>query len=517
MRSLKFTLIILISLLIVIPIRAKEQNDSLIQKKVDYQFLYSQYNNFFSEVPSLLSLWNYDNWSYLGMKYNFQEGNFRDLQKYNKLQQLNISTESLYKLPNTNWTFHGKFSYSNGQADSVGSNLSYNIGRNGSPYYLLQLKRGNWSLQSYQFYAAGSNEISERLSLGFKIGYIGDLAFRTLDTRNSQPTLHTNIVLSANYKVTEKQTISMGLEHDRLKTEPSLSDKFQHTSADQRYGRYLNGGLGTYFKNVNYRLINTTQKGGILLQWLCQNKYSTYTAIYKTNLGQDIFVNKNITDVNEEHRVLNYSFNQHYGRLSTLNKVSNYFIISKLDFTITKGNGKIWNEPDNSYIENYKADIFQTDFKATLYSPLSSLRRINLLVNYINESRFDGSYGYSFDYSTLFGELNTEFLFNFSSIRTGLMIGAAYGKNLNNYHNPNAASSNLYLNWVADPLMSFLATDYIEIPAYLRFDIPVKNSLIELLLTAKHQFPLKMNYQTGAQFDLKDKFLSYCLSVRVYF
>lgn len=509
--------LILLSLLFSTMAKADEGSDSLVAKRVDYQFLTSQHQNFFSEIPSVLSEWQYANWSYLGLKYDFQEGNFRNLQKYSKLQLLNVSTESILKLPKTKWTLHGKFSYSNGQADSVGSNLSYHIGRYGSPNYLLQLKRGNWSLQNYHFEAAGSNQINDRLSLGFKIEYTGDLAFRTNDTRNSQTALNTHLVGSLNYKITESQTISLGGEHIRVKSEPNLSDKFQHFSSDLRYNRYLNGGLGSYFKGVNYRVQQVGQSGGAVLQWLSQGRYSSYTAIYKFNMGDDYIDNRNITDINRENKFLRYGFKQHYGRVSTLNRISNSFLTTKVDFSYLDGKGKILNEADNAYAENYYASIIESDLKMTLYRPLSFFRRVNLLVNYINESRYDANYAYSFDYSNLFGELNGEFLYNFSKFRAGLMIGAAYGKNLTYAHDPGQASSNIYVSWVADPLMSYLAADYIEIPAYIRFDIPAKSSHWEILLTGKHQYPIKINYPTGAQFDLKDRFLSYSLAVRLYF
>ena len=192
--------------------------------EVDYDFLYSQYIDVFSKTPSLLTEWKHDDWAYIGAGYDLTKGDFRNPQAYNSLSQLNILTESILKPETGNWIFHGKFLYSNGTAKDVHSNLSYHIGRNGSPYYILQKQPGDWNLQNYEFIATATNQITERLSLGFKVLYNGELSLRTIDTRNNQTSLVADLITSGSYKLSENNTLSLGLDYKRVKVQPKLSE-----------------------------------------------------------------------------------------------------------------------------------------------------------------------------------------------------------------------------------------------------------------------------------------------------
>lgn len=496
---------------------AQDSISDMNKSKIDYYFLYTQYMNVFSETPSLLTGWNYDSWSYIGADYDLAKGNFRNPQKYNSLSQINIKTESIFRPATNKWIFHGAFRYTNGTADSVYSNLKYHIDQNGSPYYLFQKKEGNWNLQNYEFDVTAANQVTKKLSLGFKILYTGDLTFRTTDTRNNQTSLVADLITSAAYKVSKNNTVSLSVDYSRVKTEPNLTDKFRHESADLTYNRYLNTGLGSYIKNIDFAMISLDKSYGGIIQWLNQSQGSSYSAIYEFFTGEEVYTNKKLTNINEQNKILKYNYTSHKARISTLHTLSNSFVSTCLNFKMTNGHANQWSNTATSYTSNYSVDIMDVDFKATLYRPLSFLRRVNVLANFHDESRFDKNYGYRFEYTNVYTGVNAEAMYKFKYFRTGFMLGAAYGKNLDNLNFPNAASSNIYVNWIANPLMGYLACDYFEVPAYLRFDIPFKNNLVEILMTAKHQYPIKMASIADALFNTKDDFRIYNISLKFYF
>lgn len=496
---------------------AQGGGDSLRSERRDYYFLYTQYKNAFSDMPSALTEWRYQNWSYLGAGYDFAKGEFRNLQSYSGLSRLNINTESVYRLPKNGWVFYGKFNYVNGTADSVSNNLAYSIGRNGSPYYLFQRKSGVWSMQNYEFAVTAANRISKHFSVGISIDYVGELSFRTIDTRINQTTLTTNLLASLNYHFSQTNTFGIGLGFDRVKSEPSVSDKFQHVTSDLRYNRYFNGGLGSYFKNVNFRFLITNNSNVIALQWLNQREKSSYSALYSFNYGQELVDNKNITDIKEQNKILFYDYKEHHAKVSALNRVGNSFLSSSLEFDLTNGTGNIWEDAGKYHLDNYKGEIMEANLNSSLYNPRSALRRINLQVKYLSEERLDRKYGYRFDYSNLYLGANAEVLFRVRKIRTGFMLGGGFNKNLDQLHFPNAAANNIYTQWIGDPLMAYLSCDYFELPSYLRFDVPFGNNRAELLISLKHQYPIKLNYDKGALFTLDDKFYQYNITLRYFF
>jgi len=498
-------------------LKAQDHKNNVGNIKEDYSFLNNRYDNVFSYMPSILTQWRYENWSYIGADYDFKTGDFRNLQEYNRYSLLNIKTESVHKLENTNWIFYGKFHYANGQADSVGYNLAYTIGRNGSPNYLFQRKNGVWSLQNYQFDVTASNRISNKFSLGLRILYNGDLAYRIIDTRNSQTSLITKVLTSLSWHIGERSSISLGIGTDRVKSQPSLSNKYQHFSTDLRYNRYLNAGLGSYLKNIDYTIQITNNNKNAELQWLYQSNNSSYSAIYQLFSGNETFVNKYITNISREHRIIQYNYIENRGVLATLNKVAGSMLYNTVNVNFTKGNGSLWNEVDSAYVDNYVVDIMDVGLQSTLYTPSSFFNRFNLYTSLISENKFDRSYAYQFNYTNLSFGLDAEFLVKFNIVRVGFMVGAAYNMNLSYQHSPGAAANNIFKLWIGDPLMSYLTCNYLELPGYLKFEIPFKNNLAELLITGTYRQPVKLNYDIGATFTNKDNFSIFNISLKYYF
>ncbi|MFA5713600.1 MAG: DUF6850 family outer membrane beta-barrel protein [Bacteroidales bacterium] len=483
----------------------------------DYQFLYGQYRDFYSQTPSMLTGWGYRNWSYFGASYSLESGNYRNPQYYNRRSLIDFNTESIYRPDKSRWIFHGRFRYYNGRADSLHNNLSYNIDRYGSPIYLFQRKVGDWDLQDYRFDVTVANNISNRLSLGVKLQYEGLYTFRIVDTRNSQTTLNTELLFSADYKVSAKSRVGLGIGTNRIKTEPALTNKYHYGTSDQIYNIYYNVGMGSYLKGVNWGITYTNNSLVALAQWAYSDSYSSYTLSYKLNSGQEVVVNKYLNRIEEENRVLLYDFMVHSGKFSTMHRAGSRFLLNSLDFNLTQGYSNQWIKESLSYFKVYTSSIIDVDYRGTLYSPKSLFRRVNAHAHYNREQLLDRVYNYRFQHSSLAFGASGELLFKFNSVRTTLSAGATYGKNLNFRNDPGGAIDNLYYNWIGQPKMAFLATDWFEIPSFIRFDIPFKENLVELLLSGAYRKPLKINYPAGASFSLEDKFSSASISLKFYF
>lgn len=486
-------------------------------QKRDYQFLYNQYQNFYSQTPSMLTGWSGSNWSYFGAKYTLEKGNYRNPQYYSSLSLIDFNTESVYRPSKGGWIFHGQFRYYNGTADSTHNNLSYNIDNYGSPIYLFQRKVGNWNIQDYHFNVTVANQITNRLSLGVKLIYDGLYTFRIIDTRNSQTTLNTDLLLSADYKLSVTSRVGVGIGTNRSKTEPSLSNKYHYGTSDEIFNRYYNLGMGSYFKGVDWGITYTNNAYSALAQWIYHDSKSSIALSYKLKWGGEVVVNKYLNNIEEENRLITYDYLIHNGNASSMHRFGNRFLINSLDFNLISGYAEQWIKESLSYFKTYTASIIETSYRGTLYSPKSLLRRVHALIDFDRNALLDRTYQYRFRYNNIVLGASGELFLKHKSLRTTLSLGGSFGKNLSFTNNPTGAIDNLYYLWIGKPKMAFIASDWIEVPAFVRVDIPFKEYLVELMLTGAYRKPIKMNHPDGAMYTLNDNFSSAALSFKFYF
>jgi len=517
MRIRIYPILVISMLLFVNTVCSQELGDTIQTTSFDRGFAIGHFQDKYKSTPSMLSYWNLKDWSYIGSSYDFASGNFRNNQSYNKLSGFNLNTESVARHKESGWSFYGMFSYTNGNADSIHNNMSFKLPENGSPIYHFLKVPGQWKFQRYEFNAIAAKQLSNKFSIGTKINYDGDLAFRQNDTRNNQTTLRYDLTFSGTYNINEENRVSLGAIYSRSKEEPNFSNKFQHESNDLSYNRYLNSGLGSYVKNVNFPTYINEFTYSALLQWSLENRKNRYSAIIKGTLGNDYVVNKDIRNIQDQNRILKYDYKKAELLATSLNKVGKNYLYTKIEAILTKGSGSMYNDVNRSYLSNYEATI--TSFKLNVnYMDFSSLvNKLNFDFGIHKEKRFDKNFGYTFNWFNMYAGLGLLFSANIGQTNIKFGAGSSYHKNIDYKLDPNAASQNLYTDWIANPYMTWLTTDYLDIPATINCTIPTGKSQVEININGGMLKPLQIKHISENTFKTDDNFLYIKSSVKFYF
>jgi hypothetical protein len=482
----------------------------------DSEFISDQYQRVYSQSPSVLSAWNFGSWSNIGFSYDYAKGDFRNLQQFNKRSLFNFQTESVHSLEGTGWTFYGLFNYANGRVDSIGGNLSYSLPKNGSPYYLIIQRIGMWKLQNYEFNVVAANQLTEKLSMGVRILYDGDLNFRYNDTRNNQTTLHTDLAFSAAYKL-NNSIISAGAEYKRRKTEPTLTNKYPTDSQGLEYNVYINAGLGTYLRRRDFNMTFMGFAYSGIAQWILDAGNDRYSLSYKGSLGEEHMINKNIRAEDEENKVLRYDYSTHLISLNGLNNLGSTYFSTDISFSMTAGEGNQWNETSLNYLTNFTSDIMQLQLHTSWHRPTALLGKAGLFLTWHSEKRFDRNFGYTFSFTNV--TAGPDFVLNLplGNKKISAGAGAYYNMNLDHTNNPGAAATNLYNAWIAEPLMSFLSADYLLLPLHLEYQMPFGKNLLSVRVKAEYSMPMAINYTQNPRFTTNDNFLYINSSIKFYF
>lgn len=518
MRFRNYLILATLMLLTRVTVVAQEFSNTNNATEFDSKFVTEHFSNVYKVNPSMLSNWKFNDWSYIGADYDHEKGNFRDLQSYNRFSQLSIHTESVKKLDDKGWTFYGKFTYTNGGLDSVHNNISLNMSSSGSPYYHFIKMPGQWKTQHYIFNAIAAKSINQKLSVGLRLFYDGDLAFRQNDTRNNQTTLTTNVALSATYCLSGAHNLSLGFSYYRSKAEPKFSNKFQHESHDLTYNRYLNAGLGTYVKNITYSSVKMFDGSyGALGQWSFKNDSNEYSLLVEGHLGEDYVIDKERRDIDEQNKILKYDYKKASITAASLNNISGGHVYTVLKGSLIKGTGNIYNDVSKMYVGNYVSDIINFDFRSTLFKPVSFLNSVSIIVGGHKEERFDKNFGYTFNWFNLNAGIDLRLSKNIGALNLMLNMGAQYNKNIDFTHNPNAASESIYTSWIGGPAMSWLTSDFLDIPVGITCKVPTKNNLVEISINGGVLLPQKINYENDFGFTINDNFSYIKSSIKFYF
>lgn len=486
----------------------------------DSEFLSKQYHQVYSLSPAMLNLWEYSSWSNIAASHDYGSGEFRNPQKFSRQSRLNFQTESVHALENSNWIFYGLFNYANGRADSVRGNLSYRLPVNGSPYYMFMQRFGMWKEQKYEFSVIAANQLTDRLGIGLRILYDGDLNFRYNDTRNNQTGLYSDLAFTATYRL-GAHTVSAGAEFKRRKTEYSLTNKYPYDSQGLMYNVYHNTGLGSYIRNINARLTFRNASWNAIAQYYLRTDRHQLSIAYKLDFGNEYVINRSITAMDRENRIMDYHYTTHHIRASSLHRFSadrqGNHLANYLSIGLTDGLGSQYNENLLSYLENYTAELNHLHLESIWHRPNSLLRSLGLEVRYHSENKFDRSFGYRFSFTNLSGGMNIQLARALGRSRLALGAGGHVHMNLDHTLNPNAATNNIYTEWVAEPLMAYLSADYIRIPAHVELQLPLVNNLVIFRLEAEQLLPLEINYPVSPFFGSDDHFFYLHSSIKLFF
>ncbi|TKG90401.1 hypothetical protein EYV94_23640 [Puteibacter caeruleilacunae] len=376
---------------------------------------------------------------------------------------LNFKTESLYHKSESPWSFYGQFAYSNGRVDSVRYNLSYDIELNGSPYYYFMKKAGDWNLQYYYFDAAASRVINRKLALAFNIKYKGKQFFRLIDTRNSQTKLETELKLGATYTVNKGNSISVTAQYEYDKMEPSLSNKFQHSSASEKllYNIYLNAGMGTYFKAVTYICVTTYLVPGVSVQWISNPSSNHMNSLsYSCRSGKEEWKNKAIYSAEKENIYSKYEFQDHTVSFATKRGLTKSTFDGLFDAQILQGKGFKFNDTSKKYTQNYNFTNINAEFQTLVTRKESLFDQMSLGVKLDFTKKRDKSYACSMEYVNALFNVGIRAHMNIKDKYLYVSLHPGYCHNFSKEYDEGIAGDNIYTNWIGNPVYEFVSTNW---------------------------------------------------------
>lgn len=296
------------------PVHAQDATASAEPKSSSMQSLESDhemYNHVYAPTPSLLKLWDREEYSTVQLGYDIEKLDFHSYTSPESTRQLTLESEAILSLEG-GWRFFGRFQYLNGSADETGYNLHLGRPDNGSPVHYFTPHPGDWNTQKYVFQAAASKTLGEKWSIGATIDYIGDLRFRTVDMRNDITELKLRIGPSVSYAVNEKQHVSFGYIFNRRKGEPSISNKYPHQSDGIEYNVYINTGLGSYFKNAEQQTDWLDMQHEVTLGWDCRKDNAMLNANYTFATGEELWERKSYsTQGNSDEKLTKHTYMKH--------------------------------------------------------------------------------------------------------------------------------------------------------------------------------------------------------------
>lgn len=479
-----------------------------------------QYYLLFSKVPSLLREWDNEDYAFISSGYSNEQGSYTHPQLLFSKNLIDIKTESIKSIPTKGLRFFGGVSYTNGNAQTGDWNLSYYLPSNGSPYYYMVEQAGTWKTQSYDFNVAMQKNLSKRVSAGVSIKYLGDLHFRTFDTRNENYILDIQVLPSITVSFGEKNLASIGLVFNRIKNSSDIRNKYQHGTEPERYHLFFNEGLGTWDNSPSVmNMIDV--KYGLMTSLRRIIERGSLDFIYTINYGKEDWALKSFSTLLDRKKdIVKYSYFEQDLSLRLIKGSESGRWISNLDVKNIIGTGSLYKESAALFQDNYDYLKVRANLNVAYLKDNSLLKRVWANINFDNSGQNDYNYGHTIDYNNLEGTIAADIAlrhvgkFNFS-------IGglASYKMNLTAQHNPIAAATNFYTTSIAVPAFAYLTSDYYRLGLNLGADFHLKGSqMLEIAVRSDLIKPIKINdYENFAKFSLDDKYLNISVNLFFYF
>ena len=483
---------------------------------IDRSLQREEYHLIFDKVPSLLSVWEKGDYALISTGFSSSGGDYVHPQLFFSKNLFEIKSESVKSLPVNGWRFFGSVAYTNGNAETGKWNMSYNLPTNGSPYYYMIEQEGTWKSQSYDFNVAAQKNISGRLSAGIGLKYLGDLHFRTFDSRNDNTTLKIQVLPSLTINLDGKNYISIGLLYQRLKNEPNISNKYQHGTEPEKYHLFFNQGLGTWDNSPSQmRMIDS--RYGALISYRKFSANSSFDAIYAIDYGSEEWLLKSLSTLNNRREdISRYNYFSHDLSLRHRSVTSSGSFVTNFDIKNILGDGAVYKESTNAYQDNYQFFSITADLDVSYIRSNSVLRQLSAKLRLDNSSQNDYNYGHILEYTNLEGTLSADVISG-KKRAVNLIFGGlfSYKMNLSGNHNPMAASSNFFNTEIAIPAFAYHTSDFYRAGARVSSEFDIAGGYrLDISLSGDFLKPIKLNnYENRSSFTLNDKYYLMSLSL----
>ena len=483
---------------------------------IDRSLQRDDYHLIFDKAPSLLSVWEKGDYALISTGFTSSKGDYTHPRLFLSKNLFEIRSESVKSLPVNGWRFFGSVAYTNGNAETGKWNMSYYLPTNGSPYYYMIQQEGTWKNQSYDFNVAAQKNISGRLSAGVGLKYLGDLHFRTFDSRNENTTLKIQVLPSLSMNLDDKNYISIGLLYQRLKNEPDISNKYQHGTEPEKYHLFFNQGLGTWDNSPSQmRMIDSRYGGFVSYRKLSDNR--SFDAIYTMDYGSEEWLLKSVSTLNNrKEEISRYSYFSHDLALRHRSVTSAGSFVTNFDIKNIFGDGAVYKESADAYQDNYQFFSVTADLDISYIRSNSVLRRLSAKVKLDNSSKNDYNYGHILEYTNIEGTLSAD-VTSGKRRAMNLIFGGlfSYKMNLSGNHNPMAASSNFFNTEIAIPSYAYLTSDFYRVGARLSSEFDIAGGYrLDITLSGDLLKPVSINnYVNQSTFTLNDNYYIMSLSL----
>lgn len=499
---------------------ANERDSVKVEDMIESSLQREEYYSLYAKIPSLLRLWDNPDYSIISLKLGSSQGDYTHPQLLSSKKLLTVHTESIKSMPKKGWRFYGSVAYSNGNASTGKWNMSYYLPTNGSPYYYMIEQKGTWKMQSYLFNVSMQKDISNRLSVGLSLKYLGDLTFRTFDSRNDNTTLEMEMTPSVTLRMGNRDYLSTGLFVNRVKNESSISNKYQHGDEPEKYHLFFNEGMGTWDNSPSVmRMMDV--KYGFFLSWRRVKESCKLDVVYRAYLDQEEWKLMSIsTLLDMSLNITKYSSFNHELLVRYINKGAFGNFRSVLDVKNILGIGNVYNDNAGRYIDNYEATIINANLYAGYVKNNYFLKHIYANFNFQNSSANDYNYGHTLSYNNLESSVGIDLLLRDKS-NLNFIAGpvVSFKKFLTGEHSPMAAATNFYNTAIAMPAFAFLTTDSYKVGAKFGVQLNMSNqNRLELLIKGDFVKPISINnYLESATFSKKDNYFNLSVAISLNF
>lgn len=498
MRS--FLSLAIITIFITTSLYANNDEEELFAANYrDRNYNYDLFNSIYSSVPSAMNLWKGGSWSTMDVKYQYVEREFKSTQMFSRESAYTFVSESIQKIDTLDVIFYGQFMYQTSNSFDAKYNLYYRTKEVGSPFYFFVPANGNWQTQKYFVKGGVSKSIlNKKMYVGASVSYSGDLFNRTIDIRNSKKELDIVIFPSLTYNISKKQSVSAGVNYSRNKKEPRLSSYFPRAGDDTNYWIYFNKGMGTYeHVNMGYSVSAISHSLDYILKWVNDSDKYTLSADLSFSSGSEKWQSKfNKPDLAEFYDLTKYDLYQYSSKISLAIPFSSFSTLSSIKFFMMDGTGSTYNEPNQKYQDSYIYDRLNISLASNFLFFRDHANKIGVDVSYDVTDRLDLNYGQKTSISTLTTSLGV------GLIKLPLLKGVLFldlnlfnSLNLDSFHDPVSASSNIYTTGIIRSAFRYETSDYYAISPLINWEKLIKNKYyVGFELGYSYINPYKINY-----------------------
>ena len=438
------------------------------------------YTTSYERNPSMLTWWDYETWSTIGVEGSFGKGRLHSPLTTDGTRGININTESILHQDKTGWTFSGKFEYGIELNDSLRYTLSHGKRPYGSPSMFFCIAPAQkWELQHYTLAATASKKLGTHWSAGVHLEYIGGKQFRKTDVRNEQSSL--NIVLDAGATgVFGNNMLSAGLLYERNKEKPQFSRIY---NSGPNYTIYLMNGLGTQITKLETSPSWSQNIPGAYLSWARRGGHNRVNIKYSFKYGVDSWKSEYTQSSTYQSKRTKYKFTSHGLDLTdilTLGCGGN--MIFDGSFAFTAGNSSNWNNTASVFIEDYSALQFDAHAGILYSNPIKWFRKVGVNADVTGENRHDKNYDAKMDGINLYGDAFAGFGTKIGKADLSADIHGGISSWLTANYSPNAAKdgNNIYTTYIGRAEEAYMNADTWHAGAGLNIEFPAGKTLINI-------------------------------------